>query len=227
MHVRDAALRRDFLGRQGVSAPQLAERLAAAHEKMLLPRLRARHQHEDRARLIDPGEIQQVALLPVLVMHVVGIQPLGRAPHHEHRIRANGGHRLRPARGEIGGIRLRAAVRRNLTGHRNEGDCGHDRSDDCRTRKGCHWSVLILAPRDRLRGRSHFVGGDRPQRHRQHDLEPRPAPFDVRCGDGASVTSDNRAHDGESKTAARRGVRARARLVDLVEAIEDSRQVFR
>ena len=76
----DAACRRGLGRRQAVPVPVLAAGVRLAHEEHFLAGLVARHQHEDRVFLIDAGQVEQVAVLPVLVVDVGGEDALRRAP---------------------------------------------------------------------------------------------------------------------------------------------------
>ena len=86
MHRLDAAGGGRLGGRQAVAVPVLAARVGLAHEQHLLARLVARHQHEDRVFLIDAGQIEQVAVLPVFVVDVGRVHARRRAPEDRHRV---------------------------------------------------------------------------------------------------------------------------------------------
>ena len=83
----DPALRGGFLLREAVSVPVLPPRVRLADEQDLLLRPVARHQHEDRALLHDPGEVQHVAVLAELVVRVERVDLRLRAPEDGERAR--------------------------------------------------------------------------------------------------------------------------------------------
>ena len=59
-----------FRGREAVALPVLATRIGFADEQDLFARAVAGHQDEDGLGLIDAGEIEEIAVLPVLVVDV-------------------------------------------------------------------------------------------------------------------------------------------------------------
>jgi hypothetical protein len=94
----------------------LASRIGVAREQDLFLRLRAGHEDENRVFLLDAGEIQQVAVLPVLVVHIGGVHARRRAPGDEHGVRPERLHRARAPRGQVGDELRGPAVRRDLAG---------------------------------------------------------------------------------------------------------------
>jgi hypothetical protein len=58
----------------------LAPSVGLPHEKDLFAGLVAGHQHEDRFLLIDAGEIEQTAVLAVLVVHIERVDASRCAP---------------------------------------------------------------------------------------------------------------------------------------------------
>ena len=83
----DAALCRGFRRREAVTVPVFTAGISFANEQDLAARHVARHDHEDRLLLIDSGQIEQVAVLPVLVFHVVRVHANWRAPEDRQRVR--------------------------------------------------------------------------------------------------------------------------------------------
>src|SRR5262249_18710366 len=75
-----------------------------------------RHEDEDRLFLIDASEVQQVAVLPVLVVDVRRIDAGRRAPRDKDRLGAERFHRTRSPCGKIGDEFRRAPGRGNPTG---------------------------------------------------------------------------------------------------------------
>jgi hypothetical protein len=63
-----------------VAVPVLAARVRIADEEQLPLRLVARHQDEDRLGLIEPGEVQQVAVLSIFIVDVERVDACGGAP---------------------------------------------------------------------------------------------------------------------------------------------------
>ena len=57
-------------GREAMAFPVLAPRVGLADEQDFAPAGISRHQHQNRLRLIDARQIQEVALLAVLVIDV-------------------------------------------------------------------------------------------------------------------------------------------------------------
>ena len=97
----DAGRGRGLLGRQAVPVPVLSPCVRLAHEEHFLAGLVARHQHEDRVFLIEAGEVEQVAVLPVLVLDVGREDPHRRAPEDGDGVRTEAFHGARAPRLEI------------------------------------------------------------------------------------------------------------------------------
>ena len=57
----------------------------------------ARHQHQHRVRLIDARQVEEVAVLPVLVVDVARVDAGGGAPENGERVGAQPFHDPRPA----------------------------------------------------------------------------------------------------------------------------------
>ena len=93
----------------------LAPRVGVAHEQDALLRLVAGQQHERRAFLVDAGQVQQVAVLAVLVVDVAREDARGRAPVDEHALGADRLHHARAA-----GLAGRPAARRRQRHRRQE-----------------------------------------------------------------------------------------------------------
>ena len=86
VHGGDAALRGHLFLREDVALPVLVAGVSRPREQDLLLRLVPGHEDEDRVLLVDAGEVEKVAVLPVLVVHVQGVEARGRAPHDEHGV---------------------------------------------------------------------------------------------------------------------------------------------
>ena len=133
--ISDTASRRHFGRREDVAVPQLSLRIALSHEQKLFPGSRAGNEDQNALFLRNTGEVQEVALLAVLVVGVARIHARRRAPHHEHGFGTERGHRLRAAGGQIGRVLTSAAERRHLAGDRikppdREGDRDHQHQQE-------------------------------------------------------------------------------------------------
>ena len=84
---RDAAFGGRFVLGQDVAVPVLAPGVRLGHEQDLALRFVAGHQHQDGVWLGDAGQIQEVAVLTVLVVDVEREHARGRAPHDRQRLR--------------------------------------------------------------------------------------------------------------------------------------------
>jgi hypothetical protein len=71
----------------------LATRIGVADEEDFTSRLVPRHEHQDGFFLIDAGQVQQVAVLTVFVVHVERIAARRCAPEDRHRVRSKALHR--------------------------------------------------------------------------------------------------------------------------------------
>ena len=84
------------LGPGALAVPGLALRVAIAHEQDVFGLLAARHQHGDRLRLAEAGQVVKVAVLAIGVLDVVVALPHRRrrqdrdgvAPHQAHQLAA-------------------------------------------------------------------------------------------------------------------------------------------
>jgi len=100
-HGVDPALRRGLGWREDVPVPVLPARVGFTHEKHLATGGAARHHHQDGVFLVDPGQVQQIAVLPVFVLDVIRVDPDWRTPEDRQRVRSQPFHGARVARLQI------------------------------------------------------------------------------------------------------------------------------
>ena len=98
---RDAAFGGRFVLGQDVAVPVLAPGVRLGYEQDLALRLVAGHQHQDGVGLGDAGQIQEVAVLAVLVVDVEREHARGRAPHDGQRLRRQPLHHPRAPRLQV------------------------------------------------------------------------------------------------------------------------------
>ena len=82
----DPTLFGGFLAGKQMTRPMFLCRIRRLDEEDFFALLISRHDHEYRVRLIDSGEVEKIAVLAVLVIDVVGVDPLGSAEQNQHRI---------------------------------------------------------------------------------------------------------------------------------------------
>ena len=100
-HLVDAACVLGLLLREQVALAVLAARVGVAHEQDALLRLVPGQQHERRAFLVDPRQVEHVAVLPVLVVDVPRVHLDGRAPVDEQAVGTDRLHHPRAPRAQV------------------------------------------------------------------------------------------------------------------------------
>ena len=105
-------------GRAGTPAvPGLACRITVSHEQQVLALRSPRHQHRDRLRFGETGEVVEVAVLPVGVLDVVVAQMHGRRGDDGDGVASHLAHQRTPA----AGVFLAADRRGRFSGSRRGG----------------------------------------------------------------------------------------------------------
>src|SRR6185437_12965335 len=119
-YFRDATPRRGFGGVELVAGPALLRRVRFGHVEHLARR-RIRRQHQDSALLVDAGEVPEIVLLPVGIVHVIREHARLGAVEHQHLARRHRGQHRRPPRRPLGRRRRGSLLGR---GRRPHPDCG-------------------------------------------------------------------------------------------------------